>query len=473
MQIDNNKKNRPQQATGGNLESPQTSRLSNITTVTSGIPMARNNNDDNEPRNPLPMHSSRSPSPPPAFMTLISNHGTLDLKDGISRRVEFDVDVTRGGTGHIVEIKHATKPVQKQLESLEKLVINHVLPMPLKLGKYSLCLEIGSETKPYISAKMDGMPRLYIRARNATFDQITEPLDGKSVNYVITSCLFSAAHAVGVTNEGKQISILDPRKPLKESIMKIDVDPNFSFYETEAVERICQFTKKAGEGRDGPFTVWADLPRVQYYCYLFDAYEWGHVDKSVMLDWMSVVDRRSAQVFDRITEKLPDVDLTRIDGLAPIEAYVKRAVIAGKNPLLYDCIDILSDQDDLWRDILAVKPPKDWIDLNYLSYVYTELKSAKLCGDNGSASVALEHRFEERKIEQAAKLAKLLMKHNPDAYPNGLPFCGILIHEPIIMQAEDTSKSIYLYQIKSKMPSPDVLGPRIEKYYRSDSPHGF
>lgn len=231
-------------------------------------------------------------------------------------------------------------------------------------------------------------------------------------NIVSGPCLFDIQAVIAITEDGSSVALTDPKQSVNEKISRIEVDHRITPYELEAVLRLTSVIKDLILASDNPtkFSVYLNVPREEYYLYALDAYVNGHLTNTQLLSWMDEVDRRHEKIKTLMTRRLPaKTDIRTSAPLSQINNYLRTSVENNSTPQLQVAILILSE-NPLWNEILKVKMPSSWQELNYLSYVFAELNAGQTISSSATTSVcvAVENPIESRIARESMDTIKTI-----------------------------------------------------------------
>ncbi|MFF4369275.1 hypothetical protein [Streptomyces sp. NPDC001594] len=265
-------------------------------------------------------------------------------------------------------------------------------------ARSALCFHPGDEENTVVFAEARfarSQPQfLHLQGAKAIPDGGMKP---DHVNFKTGPCLFGA-RAVRVFDEaGGQLDVLSPRKnSLSHRLTRVWADPELSLYEYEAVLRQTRAIADVASATppDALLTVTIDIPRVQYYLYLLDAFRRQLASPGLLLEWFDLVDLRHDRLVDFFRDRLhaelkevarDDVTVRASDGLdalaSPIRADVARNAVPRLEALLDD---LAATGDAAWTLLLDTQPPRDMAALGTASYLVEALRTAVVHEGNGT-----------------------------------------------------------------------------------------
>jgi hypothetical protein len=166
-----------------------------------------------------------------------------------------------------------------------------------------------------------------------------------------------------------------------------------------------------------PLNITIDIPRVQYYLYLLDAYRSGLVSAQLALEWFRMIDARHALVAglfrDRLQAELAamarqDVLLTESSALDELAPHLREAVRRGSTPCADSLAAVLAaGGDPVWKLLLDLDPPADLAAFGTASYVVEELRAANIHEDSApSIGIAVENQTEWKVFERSRQILR-------------------------------------------------------------------
>jgi hypothetical protein len=299
---------------------------------------------------------------------------------------------------------------------------NFTRTQPLRLGHGAFCSRSGSSSSPSVSVFVPVCIRgrayhVHLRGVDAlprTIDQLA------SVDIVTGCCLFSASTLRVTDLLGAAVGILRPETPaITVPVSEIASSSRLSFYELESACRLPRVTAEMAAivPRELPVSVTIDVPRVQYYLYLLDAFNRKLVTPALMLRWFELVDERSRVVEEILRQRLAcELSTLEHDRLVPVrraanmdhlEPAVRDSVHSG-SPLEVDRMcGLLAADDPAWRSVLRAVRPASYRDLINLSYVIEQLRGGGLEHHDPEPrlGIAVDNFVESRIFEAARAVA--------------------------------------------------------------------
>ncbi|MDD4990044.1 MAG: hypothetical protein PHW31_01915 [Candidatus Pacebacteria bacterium] len=235
--------------------------------------------------------------------------------------------------------------------------------------------------------------------------------DFSSLSYVSGPCLFTCGAAKAILADGSRTSLCMPGTGVTQKIVNMEIDNRLTTYEMESVCRLAKFLSLHARGtKIQSKIVNLNVPKVEYYFYLLDAFQNNLISKDQILKWFSEVDIRSDVVRQLYKKKIKKYfggsinieDLNLLDGA---EGYVKSEIQADKHPKLSVISEIVTNTDDsgLARKVLSQKPPENFADMNFACYSLAEM----IAGLDGVA-VVIENPSERRIAVEASRVVKEL-----------------------------------------------------------------
>ena len=364
---------------------------------------------------------------------LINISDTVTFRYGIAR-------VRRGGVETFTS--HARKMANRIVHLTE------MLGIPIQFTSQAIYYEGLHEDVPDNAGHIT--PEAFIETTiggRTFFLMAKNPVDGRSIDAVVQGekpeislitgpCLFGADAAVVRSNSGERFSLVNPEDTITEPITQLEITPEFSLYEIEALSRYTHILKSLIETTPHIKRIAFNVPEVEYYSYVLDAYQAGFLSQEQVLSWFAAVDMRHArlvqEMYARIAPSLHavnnDAEVIDLKPLESIKEYFVTTIRNNEVPELSIACQMLCEPSSLWRDMLSVAPPSSWEDLNHLSYVYAELSTAevRLKTKRRDAAIAVENPDEVRIFTLARSIVSLL----PDRRFN---LVGLYPHEQVVM----------------------------------------
>ncbi|MFJ9419971.1 hypothetical protein ACIRPT_38330 [Streptomyces sp. NPDC101227] len=300
----------------------------------------------------------------------------------------------------------------------------------------ALCLQVGNEENIVVFSQAHFGRR---RHHFLHFQGVTAvPGGGTSslnqINLLTGPCLFSGRAMRFIDASGGEPNLLSARrKPLSHRLTHLWADQDLSLYEYESVLRQSRVVADVTSALPptAPLTITIDIPRVQYYLYLLDAFSHGMASPDLALEWFHLVDVRHARMAaffrDRLLAELAgvlrgDITLRESDPLGAVGACIREAVARNTLPRLEDLLDELAATGDpVWKLLLEVQPPRDLEALGTASYVVEELRAAAVHEDSGPNLGILVENYPEWKIlHQTDRLLDRIKKIGRQTSPGNL-----------------------------------------------------
>jgi hypothetical protein len=238
---------------------------------------------------------------------------------------------------------------------------------------------------------------------------------------VVTGCCLFTDRAVRLAGDGDRTSsCLTPSSaPIDSPVRRIESSSRLTLYELESA---CRLPLLAADlvallPPEMPVTVTIDVPRVQYYVYLLDAFHRGLVAPELMLRWFELVDERHGRVTALLESELGSalsavipgrhVMVRPAEGMARLEHAIRRAVHSRTPLAVADMAAELSANDALWAMAIGHTTPAGYRDLVNLSYVVEQLRGGiTRPGEHPSLGVAIDNPSERRACAQARTIAR-------------------------------------------------------------------
>ncbi|EFG04893.1 hypothetical protein [Streptomyces clavuligerus] len=256
------------------------------------------------------------------------------------------------------------------------------------VGSRALCRRTGpGNEEVFVEARMGGGPQYLNLHGVRDLRGTAAELDGVHVNTGV--CLFAHGVLRVRDTDGRTVPVLrrsdtGPTTPVRA----IEADDRLSLYEYQTILTTSRTVAgiAAALPRRVPLTVTVDIPRVQYYGYLADAFAHGLVPPALMLRWLDLVDARHARLVrifrSRLGAGLAAVGRTAeivcpTRGLDALGRHYRQAVLGRTAPRHDDLLRLLDrDGDPVWRAVLRTVPPADATALNDASYAVEVLRGA-------------------------------------------------------------------------------------------------
>lgn len=275
--------------------------------------------------------------------------------------------------------------------------------------------------------------------------------DVRQINIVTGICLFGRQALYFSTDAGVH-SLTEIHAPhLRDAtILEVRTRNNLSLYEIESAVRLAGMVDDIVRALPPhvPVTVTFDVPRVDYYLYLMDAWRRGRIDRELMLEWFRLVDDRSASVIRLLHGRLCAGSLARLSvrrssSLDELEHCIKQSVVEGHAPELSSLVAILEASDPLWSMAVSAKRPHDFQELAQMSYVVEELRASM--SDGGTQlGIFIENPSEARILDASTKIAKSIRNIFPGLE---FPMLGIYPLEYLLLfdNTHEGRSSLYHY----------------------------
>ena len=181
------------------------------------------------------------------------------------------------------------------------------------------------------------------------------------------------------------------------------------------------------------------MPTVEYYFYLMNAYNGGLVDPANMEEWIGQVDRQARKISDALGKRVP-LERAVCQPLEGVEDYVKACVGRGEPVDYARVLQTLSQQDQLWREVLPLAKPRSWKDLNYTNYVVAVLQCARIRDGENRLTVYVENPAEQRILRKASKIARRLEKQGSEY---NFRVLGIYPHEKVFLPDGNSEARVF------------------------------
>lgn len=310
----------------------------------------------------------------------------------------------------------------KRLDQLAQLFDQQLI-----IGLSALCEVSGQTHHPFITCFnevkfRDRSKHVFIRG----IDQVIAHKENIThLNIVTGPCLFSNQAVRLFYADGKATpGIINAQKfQLEKRIKEILVENELSLYEYESATRLALTITDLLEiaSIHLQITVTLDIPQVQYYFYLMQAFEQGLIDKELLLDWFKKVNLRRLQVLNllRITLNLSvslPIETKEAAALNFLSEYLWKTIQANKKPKLTELLNLISGSaDHMWQLVLEVETPATFQELGILSYAVEELRtSISWDGKLNAVGLAVENHPERKILEKALPIAKKIMIRHPE-----------------------------------------------------------
>jgi hypothetical protein len=165
-----------------------------------------------------------------------------------------------------------------------------------------------------------------------------------------------------------------------------------------------------------PISVTLDVPRVQYFLYLLDAFYRGLVPSRLIWRWFGLVNERNGIVIELLRRELQRalvdlgcghrVSIRVAENFAPLESLIARSITTRVPLGLGEMTRRLSDFDPIWMAVLGVTSPATHQELIYLSYAVEQLRlGVNEAGGSRCLTVVVDNASEWRATTQARAIA--------------------------------------------------------------------
>jgi hypothetical protein len=239
-----------------------------------------------------------------------------------------------------------------------------------------------------------------------------------SINLVTGCCLFSdrTLRVFGV-DDTEFDCLFDTGKLVRGPVARIEQSPSLTLYELECACRLPGLTADliGAIPAQTPITVTLDMPRVQYYLYLLDAFNRGFLTRALMLRWLALVDRRSRLITDLFRRRLVEaiectapgrrVSIQLAASLTCLESAIHTSIATGTPLAVSEMTGILATHDRIWSTLLAVRTPQRYRDVINLSYVVEQLRAGIVRADGSRRLTIAVDDVSERRVCAAARRA--------------------------------------------------------------------
>ena len=267
----------------------------------------------------------------------------------------------------------------------------------------------------------------------------------EEIDILTDTCLFCAANATATLKTGEVVSIVAPKTKIDAPIQELHISERMCLYEMDAVVRLSDLISSMIQGSHKYRRVFMAMPTVEYYFYLMGDYNRGFVEKWMMQEWISQINRHAEKIV-RAISKRANLDIERCQPLGSVDYYIKECVDKGKAADFEKVKGVLSQEQRLWRDLLPIAKPKDWKDLNYISYIISVLDCASVRSAGNRLTIDIENPSEQRVLRNAAKIARKLEKQGSE---NRFSVFGIYPHEKVfIPDGQERCKFQRLYYLE-------------------------
>ncbi len=210
----------------------------------------------------------------------------------------------------------------------------------------------------------------------------------KPLHFISGMCLFGAEGLMGITVSGKRISLTDPFAPVEEKILTIKELPVLHPSETESLLLIPDTIKSLMVGET---SVFFHLPRNEYKFYALEAFQHGFLNVEQVKDLFFRIDRRANAMMKIISKekRLPQAKIgSPLDGLNWLLTTFE------EKTNIEQCLSAIP-KNSILEEMVKFNPPKNFFDLNNLSYVAGYIGLAKEASDKGEGFLAVDLPKEE------------------------------------------------------------------------------
>ncbi|HSW80689.1 MAG TPA: hypothetical protein VLG47_07970 [Candidatus Saccharimonadales bacterium] len=215
---------------------------------------------------------------------------------------------------------------------------------------------------------------------------LANPKQIEKVRFITGHCLFSNRHLLATSNDGSPVDILNPRVALKKPIAKIEIDDGLSFYELEASLRLSRFLTDVAASlpKNIPFEIRLDVPFVQYYFYLIDAYWRKMISKELLFYWFDVIEKRHMLSVQRMKRQivywfsksgLGTPDFVVDDGMQSVKEIVKSHINGAQTFGPKEIATSLEAHDPAWKTMNRLVNQNSFLDIVYASYSIEQLRA--------------------------------------------------------------------------------------------------
>ncbi|WP_409239780.1 hypothetical protein [Streptomyces sp. PA5.6] len=277
--------------------------------------------------------------------------------------------------------------------------------------------------------------------------------DAECVELVSGVCLFSHQNLRFTDEHGHCAELLRAdAAPLAARLRSIVTEGELSFYEYEAVMRQSRVIGDVAAMLPSSLslTVTVDVPRVQYYLYLLDAFQSGLIATELAQRYFSLVDGRYTRVLDLFCRHIrraldaagrTDATVRTAPGLDPLAECLWEAVTTGEVPHDDELLsEMVTTGDPMWKELRELGVPRTRHCLGYTSYLAELLRSAGLSDDTkGALSINVDSFGEVMLFDDARQLRERL------GAPDDLPSLGIYAAETVqTLRPDGHPASLYL-----------------------------
>ncbi len=279
------------------------------------------------------------------------------------------------------------------------------------------------------------------------------PLDGRNfseslqeqkpeVTIVSGPCLFSADAVQAISHEGENFALTRRGEIINQTISHINVDNNLSLYEAEAISRLSTLIHDLVQNNQHIKHVALNIPEAEYYLFGLEAFEQGHLSSHQLREWFNNVDYRHDRQIKLIKNRIQrgtNVEIYESSPLLPVKNYIRIKVLNNELPTFSEAVELLSENNELWRDLFAVSKINNWQDIIDLSYVYAELEAGEQHGGKPTFALVIENPTENKIFANAKKVAIELQKIRSRIFN----VVAIYPHELILPVGDNANRTMY------------------------------
>lgn len=253
--------------------------------------------------------------------------------------------------------------------------------------------------------------------------------DAQKITIISGQCLFSAPTALAHLADGSTAELCNPGQLEKISsrVVGISVDDRIQAYEADSVLRLTSVMSSVNsDGRE--VEVALNVPKVEYYFYILDAFEKGFIGPDLAARWFELVDARAEKMENLIRKRVPeDFSIRGVNPLNCIENKLKRMVKGDEKDILQKTIANLRNQNIFWNFGIGRNVPERFADISHLSYVMANLFVTQ---DETTLPIAIENPEETPIVRNLKKtlgeigLTMILLYPHSNAVPREEPESG-------------------------------------------------
>lgn len=253
--------------------------------------------------------------------------------------------------------------------------------------------------------------------------------EAQKVTIISGQCLFSAPTAIAHLADGSTAEICNPGQleSTNSKVLDITVDDRLQAYEADSVLRLTKVIS-AVNPNDREVEVALNIPKVEYYFYILDAFQKGLVDRDLAKKWFDLVDVRALQMERLIGRRVPnEFSIRGISPLSCVEDKLKRMVESGEKDILSKIVSSLKTQSIFWNFGIGRNDPQRFSDISHLSYVMANLLVTQ---DGTTLPIAVENPEETPIVRNLKKtlgeigLTMILLYPHSNAVPKEEPKSG-------------------------------------------------